>query len=422
MAWIECVPNVSEGRRPEVIEDLAGAVRSVVHVRLLDVDSDADHNRTVLTFVGPPAAVAEAAFRCAREAWRRIDLPAHEGVHPRTGACDVVPFVPLEGATLERCAAAARALSDRLREEGIHAYLYGAACPDGTPLPAARRREREAGRAGTAVGARDLLIAYNVQLETEDLAVAREFAREVRRLPGVRALGFRLASRGCVQVSMNLCDFRRTGPLAAYREVERLAQARGVAIRDSEVVGMVPHAAVEADFAAATRCRRAAVLDFRPGFLDELAAGTPVPAGGSAAAHVGAVAAALVAMTASLGGDPSLAERAERLRAHLTELAARDGDAFRRFLREGESARDGIISVPLEIAEAAGEVLALAREARGVHPPAELDRAGAVRFACAAGAQACATARVNIKEPDSPFSKPLERISRTLSRTTDYPE
>ncbi len=418
MAWIECVPNVSEGRRADVIDGTAEAVSAVPGVRLLHVDADPDHNRTVLTFVGPPAAVSEAAFACAREAWSRIDLDAHDGVHPRTGACDVVPFVPLAGTTLKQCGTVARAFADRLRAElGVHAYLYGAAAT--ISLPDARRREREAGRVGTAVGARGLLIAFNVQLETDDLAVARAVAREMRTLPAVRALGFPLPSRRCVQVSMNLCDFRQTGPLAALREVERLAHAHDVKVRDSEIVGMVPREAVNADLVASLRCPDIAVLDCTPGFLDKLAAKTPAPGGGAAAAHVAATGAALVAMTAALGGDHERAARARVLQERLSLLEQTDGDAFSTFLREGESARGDIIRVPLEIAEAAAEVLRLARNGAGRHAPSELDRAGAERFARAGGLHACATARVNLIPSMNALAKRLERISGILAAKTD---
>ena len=247
---IECVPNISEGRRTEVILAITGALSDV---RVLHVDSDLDHNRTVITFVGEADEVLEAAFTSVSEAHRLIDLSAHDGVHPWRGACDVVPFVPLTGATMDDCVDLARALKERVeRELGLPAHVYGAA---GDPLPAVRKR---AGAGAVCIGARGFLIAYNVQLETTDLDVARRIAKEMRKLPAVRALGFPLKSRGCVQVSLNLLDYRTTALRTAFETVERLSP---VPVRDSEVVGMIPESAVDPGLAEAVRCTRMAVLE-----------------------------------------------------------------------------------------------------------------------------------------------------------------
>ncbi|HLH22897.1 MAG TPA: glutamate formimidoyltransferase [Chloroflexota bacterium] len=274
---VECVPNFSEGRDRATIAALQDAVRSVDGARLLDTHSDADHHRTVLTFAGPPGAVAEAAFRAVREAAARIDLRAHRGVHPRIGAADVVPFVPLGDAPMALCVELAVALGARLGSElGLPVYLYGEAArrPERRVLANVRRGEYEAlvaaiasdpartpdfgpaalGPAGAvAVGARGPLIAFNVLLGTPDAAVARAVARAVRAssggLPGVQALGVSCSRPGAVQVTMNLTIPRQTGLWAAFSAVQAEAARRGVAVLESELVGLVP-AEVALDAAA----------------------------------------------------------------------------------------------------------------------------------------------------------------------------
>ena len=269
---VECVPNFSEGRAAATIAALQATVRGVDGVRLLDTHSDADHNRTVLTFAGTPGAVAEAAFRAVREAAARIDLRTHRGVHPRIGAADVVPFVPLGDAPMAVCVELAQALGARLGSElGLPVYLYGEAArtPARRRLPELRRGEyerlrrelasdphlapdfgpRHVGPAGaTAVGARRPLIAYNVTLATSDLAVAQAVARSVREssggLPAVQARGFRTADPHIVQVSMNLLDTRRSSMTLVFERIRDEAARRGVAVVDSELVGMLPAEAV----------------------------------------------------------------------------------------------------------------------------------------------------------------------------------
>ncbi len=273
---VECVPNFSEGSDPAVIAALQDAARSVEGARLLDTHSDSDHNRTVLTIVGAPGAVAEAAFRAVREAAARIDLRAHRGVHPRIGAADVVPFVPLGDAPMAVCVELARALGARLGAElGLPVYLYGEAArrPERRLLANVRRGEYEGlqraiatdparapdfgpaalGPAGAvAVGARGPLIAFNVLLATTDLAVARAVARAVRAssggLPGVQALGVPCSRPGAVQVTMNLTNPRLTGLWPAFAAVQAEAARHGVAVLESELVGLV---AAEVALAAA---------------------------------------------------------------------------------------------------------------------------------------------------------------------------
>ncbi len=245
---LECVANLSEGRRTEVVEDLARAAgRSV-----LDVHVDADHHRSVFTLAGPAATDAEGAARAlARAAAERLDLAGHTGVHPRIGAVDVVPFVALAGSTPADAVRAAREFAAWITAElGVPAHLYGDADPAGRSLPEVRAQAPGAGGdpglGAVAVGARPVLVAANCDLERDDVEVARAGATAVRErdggLPGVRALGFRLASRARAQVSMNLVDLHATGLEEACWTVRRESRARGVDVAGVELVGLVPRA------------------------------------------------------------------------------------------------------------------------------------------------------------------------------------
>jgi glutamate formiminotransferase len=260
----ECVPNFSEGRDRAVIAALEQAVRDVRGVRLLNSTSDPDHNRSVLTFAGDPAAVADAALRSVTTAVAKIDLARHEGVHPRVGAADVVPFVPIEGVTLEDCAALAHTTGERIWNElRVPVFFYEAAAkrPECARLENIRRRANAdlppdigQGRHPTAgycvIGARNFLIAWNIILQSNDLAIAKSIANEIREsnggLPALKALGLELASQGKVQVSMNLIDFRRTPLHIAFDAVRRGAEKRGVQIEGSELIGLIPQAALNA--------------------------------------------------------------------------------------------------------------------------------------------------------------------------------
>ena len=282
---VECVPNFSEGRRPEVVEGILDAIRAVRGVRLIDRSLDASHNRAVVTFVGPVADASEAAFRAIAKARDTIDLREHQGEHPRIGATDVVPFVPLEGSSMPDCVATAHGLGRRVGGElGIPVYFYEAAAlrPERRNLPDVRNlgfeKLREAvgkdpartpdegptdhlhpSAGATVIGARSFLIAFNVNLETQDVRVAKDIAKRIRErdggLPGIKAMGFSLDDLCCAQVSMNVCDFERTGLLRVYREIEALARERGVAIRESELVGLAPRAALAGGVAAEIRLR-----------------------------------------------------------------------------------------------------------------------------------------------------------------------
>ncbi len=270
-ALIECVPNFSEGRRREVVEAILSAMR-LEGVRLLDWSMDADHNRSVVTIAGPPAAVVEAAVRAAGRAAELIDLTQQEGVHPRIGAADVIPFVPLRGISLEQCALLARQAGMEIwKRYEIPVYFYEAAAarPDRAMLEEVRRgqfeglreavlrepaRRPDVGGPGlhptagaSAVGARKFLIAFNLYLDTADVAVARSIAREIRYssggLAGVKAMG--VSAQGQAQVSMNLTDFTRTPVGEVYAAVREKAARLGAALVRAELIGLIPEAALE---------------------------------------------------------------------------------------------------------------------------------------------------------------------------------
>ena len=267
---VECVPNFSEGRRPEVIQAICAAIAAVPGVRVLDVHSDADHNRSVITFVGAPEPVWEGAFQGIAAAARLIDMEQQRGAHPRLGAADVVPFVPVRGVTLDDCVALARRLGERVGNElNIPVFLYEAAAtrPGRVNLADVRRGEyeqlkttiatdpnrapdfgpKQVGSAGACIiGARPFLIAFNIFLNTHDVAIARAIARAVRHSSGglryVKALGVEVD--GWAQVTMNLTDFRRTPLPRVVELVRREAERYGVTIRRSELVGLIPQEAV----------------------------------------------------------------------------------------------------------------------------------------------------------------------------------
>ena len=285
MSLVECVPNFSEGRRPEIVDAILAEIRAVRGAKLIDHSLDASHNRAVVTFVAPPKEAAEAAFRAIAKARDTIDLREHQGEHPRIGATDVVPFVPLEGSSMPECVAIAHALGRRVGVElSIPVYYYEAAAlrPERKNLPDVRNigfeklrevvatdpaRTPDAGpkeslhpSAGAVViGARKFLIAFNVNLETEDVKVAKDIAKRIRErdggLPGIKAMGFFLDDLRCAQVSMNVCDYERTGLERVYREIEGLAKEKGVAIRESELVGLAPRASLPANVAGEIRLR-----------------------------------------------------------------------------------------------------------------------------------------------------------------------
>ncbi|MGH9466242.1 MAG: glutamate formimidoyltransferase [Terriglobales bacterium] len=353
MALIECVPNFSEGRDAAVVDAIVAVLLSVPGVSLLAREMDADHNRSVITLAGEPGAVAEAAVRGAGAAAERIDLRRHQGAHPRLGATDVVPFVPLEGATLAECVRLAEWAGEEIwKRYGIPVYLYEAAArredrhglenirkgqfegvseliktdpgrtPDfGLPFPDCRLHP-SAG--ATVVGARKFLIAYNINLDTPDVAVAKAIAKTIRTsgggLPALKGMGVQLNDPPRAQVSMNLTDFETTSLATAWRAVAAEAAKHGAQPLESELIGLIPRRALEqtaaemlrfaafdAEMVIETRVasvmqspqqRFAAVL---APFLDALASEEPAPGGGTAAAATGAMAAALGQMVTRLG-------------------------------------------------------------------------------------------------------------------------
>lgn len=431
---VECIANYSEARRPEVVQAIIDAINSVPQVNVLDRHSDQDHNRSVLTFIGPPAAIEEAAFRSIAKAAELINLDHHQGEHPRIGATDVVPFVPISGVTMQECVEIARRLGSRVGSElGVPVYLYEEAAtrPERQNLENIRRGQYEGlmqeiavnpdrapdfgpaklGPAGaTVIGARQPLVAFNVYLNTNDLGVAKKIAQALRHSSGglryVKALGMLVDGRA--QVSMNLTNFH-SSPLARVVEIIRREAARyGVSVHHSELVGLIPQEALvdaavwymqldqfEPDqilekrmFAALSQGAPAAQTEMPTNqFLDDLAAGTPAPGGGSASAFSAAAAAALTAMCARLtvgkkkyadveGQMQSVIEKAEALRASLTKAVETDAEAYTSVMNafklpkntpEEETLRSaaiekttlGAIQVPLDVAGMSVQVLEL---------------------------------------------------------------
>jgi glutamate formiminotransferase len=255
---LQCVPNFSEGRRPEVVESIVTAIRETPGVRLADWSADPDHNRMVVTFVGPAGAVCAAARAACAVAIARIDLREHQGVHPRLGALDVLPLVPLAGTSLAECAAYAGELGRELAVlHSLPVFLYEAAAEDGRSLPFVRKAafhslrpdfgpaEAHPSAGAIVVGAREPLIAYNINLTTPDVRAAKKIAQELREnggagFIGVRALGLSLASRGLTQVSMNITRTEATPLLSVFAYVTRRAAESGTSVLESEVIGALP--------------------------------------------------------------------------------------------------------------------------------------------------------------------------------------
>ncbi|MDQ3071328.1 MAG: glutamate formimidoyltransferase [Acidobacteriota bacterium] len=274
MAVIECIPNISEGQRPEVVEACAAAISAVPGVRLLDVSSDPTHHRSVLTFAGDREGVRQAVIALFGAAVPAIDLRAHKGEHPRLGAVDVVPFVPIEGVTMAECVALAKEVAKEVADRfSVPVYLYEDASgnPARKNLEDIRRGEFEGladkmAREGWApdfgpaaphpsagasvIGARMPLIAYNINLNTDRLDVAKKIAAAVRHSSGglrfVKAMGVDLSDRGIVQVSMNLTNYEKTPIFRVFEMVKREAERYGVTVLESEIVGLVPNAALTA--------------------------------------------------------------------------------------------------------------------------------------------------------------------------------
>ena len=271
---IECVPNFSEGRNQGIIQAIAEAARDKEKVRVLDVEWDKDHHRSLVTLVGEPEAILVAVWEMIKKATELIDMEKHQGEHPRIGATDVVPFIPVANVSMEECVELAKRLGKRVGEElKIPVYLYEAAAtrPERVNLANVRQGDYEGLKkeiesnperkpdfgpsqmhptAGAmVVGARKFLIAYNINLDTQDVEVAKELAKLIREkdggFPAVKALGFAIKDKGFVQVSINLCDFEKTNMEVVFRKVKEEAKKRGVKVLGSEIYGMVPQAALE---------------------------------------------------------------------------------------------------------------------------------------------------------------------------------
>jgi glutamate formiminotransferase len=272
MRLLECIPNISEGRDQNRIASIAEEVKKAKKVKLLSVSSDQDHHRSVLTFIGEPKAVKEAAFSMALKAIEVIDMREHRGAHPRLGAVDVLPFVPIQEVEMEEANQIAHELGRDLGKRGIPVFFYEASAtsPERRDLPSIRKGEYEGLKeklrdskwkpdegpedfnpksGATVVGARFPLVAYNVNLRTEDLSVAKEIAKKIRTkdggFPCVRAMGVALKEKGMVQVSMNLTNYRVTNIPKVFELIEGEALRKGVEVAESEIVGLIPMGVLE---------------------------------------------------------------------------------------------------------------------------------------------------------------------------------
>ena len=484
MKLVECIANFSEGRREAVVDAIVASIESIDGIRLVDRHSDEDHNRAVITFIGPPKATSEAAFASIAKAAELIDMEKHEGEHPRLGATDVVPFVPIREVTMDECVELARELGQRVAHElGIPVYLYEAAAtrPDRANLANVRRGEyeelklaitenpdrapdfgpKELGSAGaTVIGARKPLIAFNVYLTTDDVDVAKMIAKHVRHSGGglrfVKALG--LLVEGRAQVSMNLTDFTRTPIHRVVEMIRSEAKHHGVDVHSSELVGLTPQAAlIDAaawylqldDFEPEQLIESQLTGSTEDSFLDRMADGAPTPGGGSAAAHSGAMAAALVAMVGRLtmgrkkyadvdDQAQEIVSRADSLRAELEAAAVEDAQAFDGVMRALRMSKDSDAEkatraealenatiqageVPMMVAKKSAEVLELAAEIVAIGNTNALSDAGVAGSLTIAAIQ---SATLNVKVNGSGLSdKELaERWREELSKLGEFSE
>lgn len=468
---VECVPNFSDGRNPDVYNSIADAIRSVNGVRVLNVSADPDHHRTVITYVARPADAEEAAFRAIALAAQLINLDEHEGEHPRIGATDVFPFIPVKGVTESECVAMAQRLGQRVGEElGIAVYLYGSAAttPERVKLSAIRKGEYEQWKAeigqnptrtpdygpavarpcgATVIGVRPFLIAYNIYLNSDDVAIAEQIARAVRFTNGglrfVQAKGFLVD--GQAQVSMNLTDFRKTPVHQVQEMVRREAARHGLNITKAELVGLIPERALlEASkwYLQLNDLQEAQLLEHRlsieaedeitpEAFLEATASSAPTPGGGSAAALAGALGAALTQMVAGLtvgrkkyadvaGEASGILATAADLRRQLTAAIKEDAAAFDQLmavmrdknLEPGaraaavEEATLRAAEVPLQVARLSREVALLSQRMATIgNVNAVTDAAASAIMARASVQAAVLNVKVNLASlPDQPLA------------------
>lgn len=453
---VECVPNFSEGRDQGTVHALIDTVAATADVTLLDHSMDADHHRSVLTFCGPPDAIVEAAFRAVRLATELIDLRTHVGVHPRIGATDVVPFIPISGTTMQDCVQLAKRLGERVgRELEIPVFLYERAAghADHAPLESVRRGglkglafrmesdpdwipdfgpPRLHERAGAiAIGARPPLIAYNVNLCSTDVEQARSIARAIRHSSGglrsVKAIGVALSSRGMVQVAMNVTDYLVTPILTVFQRVKAEAAKRNIDVAGSELIGLVPQAALDQAAAASlqlhrfdssqaleTRIAEAMRSEHEPAhplshFLAAVADAKPTPAGGSVTAFVGALAASLGVMGARLAGQSDSEQRLLELSRQLHRLVQEDAEAYTGLLDAYKMpkhhpdrphaiviALQQATEVPLKITELSCEVVRFLHPLReGAKPTIQSDLTVGMTLAIAAAQAGLITVNTN---------------------------
>jgi len=484
---VECVPNFSEGRDRAKVDAIVEAMK-LDGVYLLDREMDADHNRCVITLVGEREPIQEAAIRGVGKAAELIDLNTHQGAHPRMGAADVVPFVPIEGVTIEDCVAMARHVGEQIwQRHQIPVYLYEAAAtiPERQNLESIRRGQFEGIRAeiatiparkpdfgdlrvhptagATVVGARKFLIAYNIFLNTPDVEIAKKVAKAVRFSSGgmrfVKGAGFLV--RGLAQVSMNLTDFDQTPIHRVFELVKREAARYGVIPVSSEIVGLIPKKALEQaaewflqienfDSSLILENRLAAVMGgkmavggLRAGvepFVEQLAASTATPGGGSAAAASGAMAAGLATMVASMSRgkkayvqyEPELSDaiaRLSQLREELKTAIDADANSYNAVMNAYKAAKssaegDGLIdaalkqatSVPLSVAERAKEVAEIADKLKPItNPNMKSDLTTASALARAAIEGALANVEINLESvKDQHFAGEIRKRAITI--------
>lgn len=487
-ALVECVPNFSEGCRPEVLDKIRASISAVPGAHVLDTHTDACHNRSVITFVGTPEAVEEAAFQMIKTAAGLINLEKHTGEHPRIGATDVVPFVPISNISMEECVQIAYRVGERVGDElNIPVYFYeqAARLPERKRLELIRHGEYEGlkeeiktnpernpdcgppelGTAGaTVIGAREFLIAYNVNLTTEDEEIASMIARAVRHSSGgmrfVKALGMLVDGRA--QVSMNLTNFKKTPLPRVVETIRREAERYGVGIHNSELVGLIPQQALvdtavwytQMDLFSPEQVleRKMAMVvgsNLQPDFIDELAAPTATPGGGSAAAYSGAMAAGLVSMVARLtigkkGYEDQerkmriILEESENLRAELRAAVDQDAEAFDKVMnayKKPKSDTDrksaiqdatlGAALVPMGVAEKSLRVMGLALDAaRSGNLNAISDAGSAVNLAFASLNSAVYNVRINLSGLDDvkmagKMRKAVEEIEKQAWKSLD---